>query len=165
MLLSTPVTEVQIPEADRHLHAHLLRALRPVWPTTSVEHAREPEGQPARPPLVLAAPRRPGKPLYSHHHLPHDLSHGPPSVHPLSVLSASGCGAKRPVAASGPRRRRPEPSSPQLTVRVPASARGETPARRLLPERPLVPPRYEELFPEYTSQDRVPPYYVLFPDR
>ena len=44
MLLSPPVTEAQMPEADHQFRARLLRALRPVWPTAAVEHARDKKG-------------------------------------------------------------------------------------------------------------------------
>ena len=39
--LSPPMTEVQIPEADRQFHTCLLRALRAVWLTAAVKHARD----------------------------------------------------------------------------------------------------------------------------
>ena len=64
-------------------------------------------------------PRRPGRPLYPHHHLPHHVSHGPVAVDPLSVLRAPGCGAKCPVAASRPRQLRPR--APVSAAQLPGS--------------------------------------------
>ena len=71
---------------------------------------RRQEGQPPWSPPLLAAPQRPGRMIHSHHHLPHHVSHCPAAVHPISLPGAPGCGAERPVAASGPGRRRPQAS-------------------------------------------------------
>ena len=43
MSLGPPVTEAQIPEANRQFDARLVRAL--VWPTASVKHARDKKGK------------------------------------------------------------------------------------------------------------------------
>ena len=65
----------------------------------------------------------------------------------------------------GPGEGAPEPSSARLSSPAPGPTRGETPARGPLPDRPPVPPSYEELFPEYASSDRAPTYHVPFPNR
>ena len=58
----------------------------------------------------------------------------------------------------------PEPPLVQLDTGAPGSVCGAVPARLLPPERPPMPPSYEELFPEYAPPDRAPLYHVLFLD-
>ena len=160
--LSPPVTEAQIREADRQFHAGLLRALRPVWPTAAVEHARDktgnhpslrqfwllPGGRAA--PLALASP----PPCFT------ALTGGSPSPCPLGswMWCRPPCGRlkARATAPPGPHRRSPAPVSP-------APHMVGQPNRGLQLETPLVPPSYEQLFPEYPSPDRAPLYHVHFP--
>ena len=65
----------------------------------------------------------------------------------------------------GPGEGGPGPPSVQRGPHASGPAHGGTPARGPQPERPPVAPSYEELFPEYASLDRVPPYPVRVPDR
>ena len=98
--VSLPVTEEQVPEADRHFHARLLRALCPVWPTASVEHARDKKGAHlGRRQLWLPPGGRADRSTR--------ITISPTMFHTAHQRFTLSAGAECPVAALGPWQRRP----------------------------------------------------------